>query len=136
MSSVSWNQYLNISLKDFWKHVLWSYWVSPVMLFFTFIHRGLWNAVHKINVREERCFAQFILNFFSFCFVVIVYLTFCFATLFVSSFAQLLNQLHSDSPNSSCSSARLFGFAWDINFSPLKVNSPSHPTALIVVLLS
>jgi len=73
---------------------------------------------------------------FSSCFVVIVYLTFCFATLFVSSFAKLLNQLHSDSPNSSCSSARLFGFAWDIIFSPLKVNSPSHPTALIVVLLS
>ena len=131
MSSVSWNQYLNISLKDFWKHVLWSYWVSPVMLFFTFIHRGLWNAVHKINVREERCFAQFILNFF-------FYLFRCdsFATLFVSSFARVLNQLHSGSPNSSCSSARLFGFACDILFSPLKVDSSPHPTALVVVLLA
>ena len=73
---------------------------------------------------------------FSFCFVVIVYLTFCFATLFVSSFAKLLNQLHSDSPNSSCSSARLFGFACNILFSPLKVDSSPHPTALVVVLLA
>ena len=106
------------------------------MLFFTFIHQGLWNAVHKINVREERCFAQFILNFFSFCFIVIVFLTFCFATLFVSSFARLLNQLHSGSPNSSCSSARLFGSACDRLLSPSKVDSSPHLTALVMVLLA